>query len=170
MQTIIKTKKPPLVCRHQKRQAGIFNSAHFYSRLQFYQVGGFYSMDLSALLGHGRENAVSSDFLAAQTANKHCAVCRDKICKARATAKLYFTRPAGMADIFYPAMTRKPHKRKWQLFIMYSPPAASMGCWPSHLLPGGWGCLWGRRTLKAIYEPKAFKAYLQTPLLVCWHN
>ena len=46
---------------------------------------------------------------------------------------------------------------------MYSPPAASMGCWPSHLLPGGWGCLWGRRTLKAIYEPKAFKAYLQTP-------
>ena len=158
MQTIIKTKKPPLVCRHQKRQAGIFNSAHFYSRLQFYQVGGFYSMDLSALLGHGRENAVSSDFLAAQLQTSTRGL-RDKILKARCNG-----------EIFYPAMTRKPHKRKWQLFIMYSPPAASMGCWPSHLLPGGWGCLWGRRTLKAIYEPKAFKAYLQTPLLVCWHN
>lgn len=84
-------------------------------------------MDLSALLGHGRENAVSSDFLAAQLQTSTRGL-RDKILKARCNGEI----------------------------ILYA--------------PGGWGCLWGRRTLKAIYEPKAFKAYLQTPLLVCWHN
>ena len=39
-------------------------------------------MDLSALLGHGRENAVSSDFLAAQLQTSTRGL-RDKILKAR---------------------------------------------------------------------------------------
>lgn len=102
MQTIIKTKKPPLVCRHQKRQAGIFNSAQFYSRLQFYQIGGFYSMDLSALLGHGRENAVSSDVLAVQLQTSARGL-RDKILKARCNGEIILYAPGGHGGYFLPS-------------------------------------------------------------------
>lgn len=128
-------------------------------------------MDLSALLGHGRENAVSSDFLAAQLQTSTRGL-RDKILKARCNGEIILYAPGGHGGYFLPSDDPETAQKEMAAFyfIMYSPPAASMGCWPSHLLPGGWGCLWGRRTLKAIYEPKAFKAYLQTPLLVCWHN
>ena len=103
MQTIIKTKKPPLVCRHQKRQAGIlFNSLQCYSRLHFYQIGGFYSMDLSSLLGHGRENAVSSDVLAAQLQTSARGL-RDKILKARCNGEIILYAPGGHGGYFLPS-------------------------------------------------------------------
>ncbi len=103
-------------------------------------------MDLSALLGHGRENAVSSDFLAAQLQTSTRGL-RDKILKARCNGEIILYAPGGHGGYFLPSDDPETaYKRKWQLFIMYSPPAASMGCWPSHLLPGGWGFLWGRRT------------------------
>ena len=44
-------------------------------------------MDLSALLGHGRENAVSSDFLAAQLQTSTRGL-RDKILKARCNGEI----------------------------------------------------------------------------------
>ena len=125
-------------------------------------------MDLSALLGHGRENAVSSDFLAAQLQTSTRGL-RDKILKARCNGEIILYAPGGHGGYFLPSDDPETAQKEMAAFYNVQP-AASMGCWPSHLLPGGWGCLWGRRTLKAIYEPKAFKAYLQTPLLVCWHN
>lgn len=118
MQTIIKTKKPPLVLTHQKRQAGIlFYSFQFYSRLQFYQIGGFYSMDLSALLGHGRENAVSSDVLAVQLQTSARGL-RDKILKARCNGEIILYAPGGHGGYFLPS--DDPIKAQQEMAAFYN--------------------------------------------------
>ena len=52
-------------------------------------------MDLSALLGHGRENAVSSDVLAVQLQTSARGL-RDKILKARCNGEIILYAPGGL--------------------------------------------------------------------------
>ena len=59
-------------------------------------------MDLSALLGHGRENAVSSDFLAAQLQTSTRGL-RDKILKARCNGEIILYAPGGHGGYFLPS-------------------------------------------------------------------
>lgn len=59
-------------------------------------------MDLSALLGHGRENAVSSDFLAAQLQTSTRGL-RDKILKARCNGEIILYAPSGHGGYFLPS-------------------------------------------------------------------
>ena len=59
-------------------------------------------MDLSALLGHGRENAVSSDFLAAQLKTSTRGL-RDKILKARCNGEIILYAPGGHGGYFLPS-------------------------------------------------------------------
>lgn len=59
-------------------------------------------MDLSALLGHGRENAVSSDFLAAQLQTSTRGL-RDKILKARCNGEIILYEPGGHGGYFLPS-------------------------------------------------------------------
>lgn len=59
-------------------------------------------MDLSALLGHGRENAVSSDFLAAQLQTSTRGL-RDKILKARCNVEIILYAPGGHGGYFLPS-------------------------------------------------------------------
>ena len=56
-------------------------------------------MDLSALLGHGRENAVSSDVLAVQLQTSARGL-RDKILKARCNGEIILYAPGGHGGYF----------------------------------------------------------------------
>ena len=59
-------------------------------------------MDLSALLGHGRENAVSSDVLAVQLQTSARGL-RDKILKARCNGEITLYAPGGHGGYFLPS-------------------------------------------------------------------
>ena len=59
-------------------------------------------MDLSALLGHGRENAVSSDVLAVQLHTTTRGL-RDKILKARCNGEIILYAPGGHGGYFLPS-------------------------------------------------------------------
>ena len=59
-------------------------------------------MDLSALLGHGRENAVSSDVLAVQLQTSARGL-RDKILKARCNGEIILYAPGGHGGDFLPS-------------------------------------------------------------------
>lgn len=59
-------------------------------------------MDLSALLGHGRENAVSSDVLSVQLHTTTRGL-RDKILKARCNGEIILYAPGGHGGYFLPS-------------------------------------------------------------------
>ncbi|MDD6949168.1 MAG: hypothetical protein PUI75_09090 [Subdoligranulum sp.] len=93
--------KSRLWCVSTKNGRREYYSIRF-SSIPAFNIGGVYSMDLSALLGHGRENAVSSDVLAVQLQTSARGL-RDKILKARCNGEIILYAPGGHGGYFLPS-------------------------------------------------------------------
>lgn len=78
-------------------------------------------MDLSALLGHGRENAVSSDVLAVQLQTSARGL-RDKILKARCNGEIILYAPGGHGGYFLPS--DDPETAQKEMTAFYNAQAA----------------------------------------------
>ena len=83
-------------------------------------------MDLSALLGHGRENAVSSDFLAAQLQTSTRGL-RDKILKARCNGEIILYAPGGHGEYFFPSDDPEPAQKEMAAFYNVPPARCKHG-------------------------------------------
>lgn len=77
--------------------------------------------DFSTLLGHGRENAVSSDVLAAQLRTSTRGL-RDKVLKARCNGEIILYAPGGHGGYFLPS--DDPEKARQEMAAFYSVQAA----------------------------------------------
>lgn len=78
-------------------------------------------MQILELLGHGRENAVSPDFLAAQLQTSTRGL-RDKILKARCNGEIILYAPGGHGGYFLPS--DDPIKAQQEMTAFYNVQAA----------------------------------------------
>lgn len=76
-----------------------------------------FSTDFSTLLGHGRENAVSSDALAAQLQTSTRGL-RDKVPKARCNGEIILYAPGGHGGYFLPS--DDPEKARQEMAAFYN--------------------------------------------------
>ena len=72
-------------------------------------------MEFSSLLGHGRENAVSSDVLAVQLHTTTRGL-RDKILKARCNGEIILYAPGGHGGYFLPSDDPETAQKKMAAF------------------------------------------------------
>lgn len=74
-------------------------------------------MDILSLLGHGRENAVRSDVLAAQLQTTTRGL-RDKVLKARCAGEIILYAPGGHGGYFLPS--DDPEKARQEMAAFYN--------------------------------------------------